>query len=147
MVGAAPEIPVTSDSDSAPETSWETGGSKFAAMASPPKSFTLYCSGRKTSHCRRLMGTSIFGREISEPPFFANGAPEWMKTKETLYESVGRKPGRNRGTRLPSGPSTGFTFSPATSAVRMLASAGSAIFKNGWAWFFGGELDGSGAID
>src|SRR5882672_10757207 len=39
---------------------------------------------------------------------------------------MGRKPGRNRGTRLPSGPSTGFTFSPATSAVRMLALPGGA---------------------
>src|SRR5215467_12531949 len=77
------------------------------------------------------MGTSIFGSEISEPPFFANGAPECMKTNATSYAALGRKPARNNGTRLPSVPSTGFTFSPATSAERILAPVGSATLRNG----------------
>src|SRR5437016_5427502 len=65
-------------------TSWNEGGSRLAASASPPKSLTLYCSGRNTSHCRKLMGTSILGRESCESPFLANGAPECINTKETL---------------------------------------------------------------
>src|SRR5206468_996177 len=88
-----------------------------------------------TSQCRRLIGTSIPGSVNSEPPFFANGVPECINTNETSYGPTGRKPGRNKGTRLPSDPWTGLTFSPPTSADRMLAPAGRATFRNGCAWF------------
>ena len=111
------------------------GGTRSAEIASPPKSFTLYCSGRKISHSSRLIGISMPGSEISEPPFLAKGDPECIKTNEIEYKSIGRKPGRSRGTRLPSGASTGLTFSPETSAERMDAPCGNAIFRNGCAWF------------
>src|SRR5215475_1938828 len=81
------------------------------------------------------MGTSTLGSDNSEPPFFANGVPECINTNETSYEPAGRKPGRNNGTRVPSAPCTGFTFSPPTSADRMPAPAGSATLKKGCAWF------------
>src|SRR5262249_30510987 len=75
------------------------------------------------------------GSESSDPPFLANGAPECRKTNDTSYASVGRKPARKRGTRLPSGACTGLTFSPATSAERIVAPAGKSIFRYDFAWF------------
>src|SRR5207247_10688217 len=68
------------------------GGSWPVDSASPPKFLTWYRAGRNTSHCSRLMGISILGRVRSDPPLFAKGEPECMKTNETVYETVGRKP-------------------------------------------------------
>src|SRR5262249_61616076 len=96
------------------------GGSSRAEIACPPKSATLYWRGRKTSHSTSPIGTSIFGRDNSAPPFFPNGVPACRNTYEIVLEPYGWNPARNSGTRFPSAPCTGFTFSPATSAQRLL---------------------------
>ena len=100
----------------------------------------LVLLGQKNFPVQQTDGNVHGRKDRSDPPFFANGVPAWMNTNETVYVPVGRKPGRSRGTRLPSGARTGFTFSPSTSADKMLAPGGRETFRKGWAWFFSNSL-------
>jgi len=69
---------------SAPETSCEADGKRFAAMRRR-QIFHFVSFGKKNfPTAEDRWECAIFGSEISEPPFFAKGVPEWMKTKDTL---------------------------------------------------------------
>jgi len=120
-------IPVTGPS--APETSVEGGGSKLAAMGVATKVFHFVLLRKKHFPLQKIDRHVHFRKREIGAAFFANGAPECMNTNERCRTRRAGSPRAAAERDCPSAPSTGFTFSPATSAERMLAPTGNCTFK------------------